>query len=88
MEARRTRTIEGLINRETEFHMETLKLNVKGMTCSGCVNSVTRVLKAVPGVIDAQVTLTPGQATVTYDPARASATQLTAAIEDAGYDVA
>jgi copper chaperone len=68
--------------------METLKLNINGMTCSGCVNSVTRVLKAVPGVTDAQVTLTPGQATVTYDPARANVAQLKTAVEDAGYDAA
>jgi len=67
--------------------MDTLKLNISGMTCSGCVSSVTRVLKAVPGVVDAQVTLTPGQATVEFDPERANATQLRAAVEDAGYDV-
>ena len=32
--------------------MQTITLNVDGMTCSGCVASVTRVLKAVPGVGD------------------------------------
>ena len=30
--------------------METITMNVKGMSCGGCVASVTRVLKAVPGV--------------------------------------
>ena len=30
--------------------MENATLNVTGMTCQGCVASVTRVLKAVPGV--------------------------------------
>ena len=40
------------------------------MTCGGCVASVTRVLKAVPGVADVAVTLTPGAAKVTFDPAR------------------
>ena len=29
--------------------METITMNVKGMSCGGCVASVTRVLKAVPG---------------------------------------
>ena len=32
--------------------METITMNVEGMTCGGCVASVTRVLKAVPGVDD------------------------------------
>jgi copper chaperone len=40
--------------------METTKLNVEGMSCQGCVASVTRVLKGVPGVADAIVTLKPG----------------------------
>ena len=58
------------------------------MTCQGCVASVTRVLKAVPGVRDVQVTLEPGTAKVSYDAAQASVPALKAAIEDAGYDVA
>ena len=68
--------------------METVKLNVQGMTCGGCVASVTRVLKATPGVSEAQVTLQPGAATVTYDPARVQVRDLEAAIEGAGFDVA
>ena len=68
--------------------METATLKVKGMTCQGCVASVTRVLKAVPGVRDVQVTLEPGTAKVSYDAAQASVPALEAAIEDAGYDVA
>ncbi len=67
--------------------METITLNVQGMTCGGCVASVTRVLKAVPGVEDAAVTLQPGAARVTFDPARAKPGDLRAAIEDAGFDV-
>lgn len=68
--------------------MENATLNVTGMTCQGCVASVTRVLKAVPGVADVVVSLQPGTAKVAYDPARTSLPVLKAAIEDAGYDVA
>jgi copper chaperone len=67
--------------------METITMNVKGMSCGGCVASVTRVLKAVPGVDEVSVTLNPGAAKVTYDPGRADAARLKSAIEDAGYDV-
>jgi copper chaperone len=66
--------------------METTTLRIKGMTCMGCVNSVTRVLKATPGVSDAQVTLEPPQAKVEYDAALTSPAQLKAAVEDAGYE--
>ena len=68
--------------------METAKLKVEGMHCGGCVASVTRVLKTVPGVQDATVTLNPGSAVVTYDAARTSVPALKAAIEGAGYGVA
>ncbi len=67
--------------------METITMNVKGMSCGGCVASVTRVLKSVPGVTDVAVTLTPGTARVTFDPAQTGAPALRSAVEDAGYDV-
>jgi len=67
--------------------METVTMNVKGMTCGGCVASVTRVLKAVPGVDSVDVKLQPGQATVRYDASKVAVPRLKAAIEDAGYDV-
>ena len=68
--------------------MEKIAIDVQGMTCNGCVASVTRVLKAIPGVADAQVTLKPGRATVTYDPAQTDVGAMRSAIEDAGYDTA
>ena len=67
--------------------METITMSVRGMSCGGCVASVTRVLKAVPGVSDVAVTLDPGAAKVTFDPAKTGAPALRTAIEDAGYDI-
>ena len=66
--------------------METTTFNIGGMTCMGCVASVTRVLKAAPGVADAQVTLTPSQACVQFDSAQTNVANLKSAVEDAGYD--
>lgn len=68
--------------------MESITLKVKGMTCMGCVNSVTRVLKAAPGVANAQVTLEPAEARLEYDAALTDPQRLKAAVEDAGYEVA
>ena len=68
--------------------METIQLNVQGMSCMGCVSSVKKVLEPIPGVASVEVTLENGQATIVYDPARASVEQFKDAIVDAGYDVA
>jgi len=68
--------------------MATVTLQVSGMTCQGCVRSVTRVLQSVPGVSQAEVALENGQATVSFDPAEVSIDMLKAAIEEAGYQAA
>lgn len=58
------------------------------MTCSGCVNSVTKALTAVEGVQKVEVSLEQNQATVTFDESKVTMANLKDAIEDAGYDVA
>ena len=67
--------------------MNTITLSVTGMTCGGCVNSVQNVLKALPGVQSVEVTLTPGQASVAFDPSKVEQTQLEQAVIDAGFSV-
>jgi copper chaperone len=66
--------------------METATLKIAGMTCGGCVRSVTNVLKAQPGVTDAQVSLEKSEAKIEFDPALASMAGIRAAVEDAGYE--
>ena len=68
--------------------MNEIVLSVTGMTCGGCVNSVQRVLTALPGVETAEVTLQPGQARVVYDAARIDRAALEHAIVSAGFGVA
>jgi copper chaperone len=68
--------------------METLDLKIEGMTCGGCVKSVTRVLTGVAGVSSADVSLEKGRARVTYDPARTGAEAMKQAVERAGYKAA
>ena len=68
--------------------MDKITLKVRGMTCSGCVAAVQRVLHEVDGVGEAQVSLSNGgEATVEYEPARVKPADLQTAIEDAGYEV-
>lgn len=68
--------------------MTKVTLKVEGMSCGGCVASVTRVLSALPGVSDAAVSLQAGTAQVTFDEARTNQAALRAAVEGAGYEVA
>jgi len=67
--------------------MNEIILSVTGMTCGGCVNSVNKVLTALPGVQSVEVTLTPGQARVAYDPAKLDRAAMVQAIVDAGFGV-
>ena len=67
--------------------MHTIQLSITGMTCGGCVNSVQKVLTALPGVQSVEVTLTPGQARVTFDPSKLERAALVQAIVDAGFGV-
>ena len=62
-----------------------LRLAVTGMTCTGCVNAVTRVLSRVPGVAAVQVDLAAGRAEVGGS---ARPDDLLAAVRKAGYGAA
>jgi copper chaperone len=66
--------------------METTTIKISGMSCGGCTSSVTRVLTETPGVLRAEVQLTPGQAIVEFDPAQVTRAALCAAIDDAGFE--
>lgn len=70
-----------------EIIMQTVVLKIEGMTCGGCVKSVTRVLTEVVGVQHAEVSLEKAQAEVTFDENKVSVDVLIDAIEEAGYDV-
>lgn len=67
--------------------MNEIILSVTGMTCGGCVNSVQKVLAALPGVQSVEVTLSPGQARVVVDPAQVDRAALAQAVIDAGFGV-
>ena len=66
--------------------METVQLAVAGMTCQGCVASLTRALQAVDGVAAVAVSLEQASATVQIDPARTSPAALRTVVEAAGFE--
>ncbi len=65
----------------------TASVKIGGMTCSGCVRSVTQVLQALPGVEAVDVSLEKSEAQVRYDPARVEPDAFRRAVESAGFEV-
>ncbi len=66
--------------------MKTTRIEVRGMTCMGCVASVSRVLRNVTGVFEVNVSLERAAAEVSFDPQRADEEKLKVAIRNAGYE--
>ena len=65
----------------------TQKLNVSGMHCQSCVRRVEKALMSLTGVAKALVDLTEHLATIHYDSAKVSSSDLKKAIENQGYTV-
>jgi copper chaperone len=68
--------------------MNTLTLNVTGMSCMGCVNSVRNLVGALPGIAGIEIDLASGKVEIQHDPALSDAAAIRAAIEDGGYGIA
>ncbi len=64
---------------------ESVELRVGGMHCAACVGRAEKALKAVPGVLDAEVNLLAERASVRIDPTAAEATTLVGALDRAGF---
>lgn len=65
--------------------MNEIVLNITGMSCGGCVNSVQGVLTAVPGVNRVVVDLAAGTARIQFDSARTTVDALAQAVNAAGF---
>ena len=67
--------------------MEKIELSVKGMTCGGCEKSVQRALFARDGVSEVEASFKDGKVWVAFDEGKTTASDLSQAITDAGFDV-
>uniref|UniRef100_A0A8D0IMC5 Copper-transporting ATPase 1 n=1 Tax=Sus scrofa TaxID=9823 RepID=A0A8D0IMC5_PIG len=61
-------------------------INIDGMTCNSCVQSIEGVISKKPGVKYIRISLANGKGTVEYDPLLTSPETLREAIEDLGFD--
>jgi Cu+-exporting ATPase len=67
---------------------QSLRLEIDGMSCATCVARLETALRAVPGVLRADVNLASESATVELISGAATARDLTAAVTAAGYNAA
>src|SRR5699024_8807720 len=68
--------------------MNSITLDVLGMTCSACSARIEKVLNKKDGVENANVNLLDNKATIEFDEEKISTTEIVQAIEKTGYDVA
>jgi Cu+-exporting ATPase len=67
-----------VVNRE-------VTLKIGGMVCATCVQTIESSLRALPGIITANVNLGTEKAYVTYNPSLSAIPEMKKGIEDAGY---
>jgi copper chaperone len=65
--------------------MQTITLQVQGMTCGHCVKSVEGALKEIGA--EGKVDLAAGKVEIQFDEAKLQVETIKEAIEDQGYDI-
>jgi len=68
-----------------EQAIQIINLDIQGMTCAGCVNSVEKALGNVDGVDLAEVNFALNRAAVHYNPEIANSSVLETVVEEAGF---
>ena len=68
--------------------MEKIILEVEGMSCHHCVNSIKKAVSVLSGVSDISVDLTGKTVMVKYDPAFITLDIIKNEIEEQGFEVA
>lgn len=66
---------------------EVKTLNVEGMSCSHCENSIKKSVGALNGVDKVEVDLKGKKVTIEFDPEKVNVVTIKDTIEDQGYDV-
>ncbi|MBO1511308.1 copper chaperone CopZ [Metabacillus bambusae] len=67
--------------------MEKMTLNVKGMSCGHCINSIEGNVGELTGVTNVKVNLDSGTVNVEFNPNEVTLDKIKETIDDQGYDV-
>lgn len=66
--------------------MKTERFDIRGMSCSACVNHIDKQVRKTPGIQQVSVQLLTNSMSVTYDSAIASTSTIVEAVKKAGYE--
>lgn len=77
--------LKSYVNEQVKMNPVEITLNIEGMTCTGCENTIQENLKEIPGVIAVDASHKKAQATIEVDSARFNYPDFEKAIKDAGY---
>ena len=66
--------------------MQHIVLNIAGMTCNGCANSVKQALTALPGVAKVEVSLEHANAEISFDATKTNVNAFNQAVVAAGFE--
>ncbi|MDZ7683491.1 MAG: heavy-metal-associated domain-containing protein [Fodinibius sp.] len=69
-----------------EISPKQVVINIGGMGCSGCADTIQEALESNEGTVEVAVDLESDTASVTYNPDAVSIDDFKEAIEEAGYD--
>lgn len=67
-------------------NLETIEIEVHGMTCNGCERTVQTAVGQLAGVKEVKASHTDSTATVTFDKTKTSFAEMKSAINDKGYN--
>ena len=75
-------------DRGYDVRTERQRLEIDGMTCASCVQTVEGALRSLPGVLMANVNLATNVASVEFSPGSVTPQELMRAVKDVGYGAA
>nr|XP_042706982.1 copper-transporting ATPase 1 isoform X2 [Chrysemys picta bellii] len=81
-----SQTFSGALNNTNQSVTQVTVINIEGMTCNSCVQSIEGVISRKPGVKSICVSLVNHNGTIKYDPLLTCPEDLRSAIEDMGFD--
>jgi len=67
--------------------LKKVEISIKGMTCTGCEETVSRGAMSLEGVTEATASFREGKAWITFDTVKVSPEQISASISKTGYQV-
>src|SRR5699024_2323482 len=70
-----------------ESQVQTITLDIEGMTCTGCEATVENAASGVDGVLEADASYDTGKATIKFDQSKTTREAITAAINKTGFTV-